>query len=99
MIPDMSKIPKLYSQEKADTEDIIIYQRWIHPLASGFYWLIAEYDPIGQIAFGYANLNDDQNAEWGYIYLPEIIEGGALMEKGFEPKKFKAIIQDTLSTF
>jgi hypothetical protein len=88
MIPDMSKVPKLYSQEKADTENIIIYQKWIHPLAPGFFWLISEYDPIEQIAFGYANLNDDQNAEWGYTYLPEIIEAGALRVKIFEPVQF-----------
>jgi hypothetical protein len=90
MIPDMSKVPKLYSQEKTGIENTIIHQKWIHPLAPGFYWLISEYDPIEQIAFGYANLNDDQNAEWGYIYLPEIIEAGAWPEKGFKPKAFRS---------
>ena len=95
----MSKVPKLYSQEKADTENITIYQKWIHPLAPGFYWLISEYDPIEQIAFGYANLNDEQNAEWGYIYLPEIIENGALMEKRFEPQVFKTVKQSIDSPF
>ncbi|MBL8029000.1 MAG: hypothetical protein JNL74_21435 [Fibrobacteres bacterium] len=92
MIPDMSKVPKLYSQEKAGIENTIIYQKWIHPFAPGFYWLISEYDPIEQMAFGYANLNDDQNAEWGYIYLPEIIEAGACIEKSFESQKFTSII-------
>lgn len=31
----------------------------------GFYWLIAEYDPVKKLEFGYAKLNDDALAEWG----------------------------------
>ena len=93
MFPDMTKIPKLYSQENKKTENIIIYQKWIHPFCPGYFWLISEYSPVEKNAFGYANLNDDQNAEWGYIHLPELIENGALMVKGFEPQPFKTVMQ------
>ena len=55
-----------------------------------FYWLIAELDPEHNIAFGYANLNDDQQAEWGYINIREIIESGAILDRAWTPCTFTA---------
>jgi len=58
------EIPKLYETENTGFNDKIIYQKWgIKQI--GFYWLIAEYDEKQELAFGYANLNNNQNAEWG----------------------------------
>ena len=91
MIPDMSMVPVLYSQENKEIDDILIHQVWVLPFVN-FTWLISEYDPNDKIAFGFANLNDDQNAEWGYIHLPEIIEAGAFPLPGFSPMRFRDIM-------
>ena len=37
----------------------------------GFYWLIAELDENRNLTFGYANLNEDQLAEYGYTKRPQ----------------------------
>ena len=54
----------------------------------GFNWLLAELDRDEDTAFGWASLNDLQNAEWGYVYLPEIIEGGAARDRNWIPLFF-----------
>ena len=56
----------------------------------GFYWLIAELDPRQSVAFGYANLNDDELAEWGYIDIREIVESGATLDESWKPCPFEA---------
>jgi hypothetical protein len=63
-------IPKLYETEGVPCKDKLIHEVWVHG-PSQFYWLIAEMGDDG-LAFGYANLNDDQNAEWGYIDTNEL---------------------------
>lgn len=51
----------------------------------GFYWLIAELDREKDLAFGYANLNDHQMAEWGYISIRELLENGAELDRNWKP--------------
>jgi len=81
------EIPKLYETENTPFEQKVIYQHWEMPLAH-FHWLIAEVDEKKQIAFGYANLNNDQNAEWGYIDLQELKRVGAMLDKDWKPCLF-----------
>lgn len=38
-------------------------------------------DPRGNLAFGYANLNDDQTAEWGYISVEKLLENGVKFDR------------------
>lgn len=83
-------MPKLYETEDTTFEDKMIYEKWELP-RTDFYWLIAEYDPERELAFGYANLNDDQMAEWGYISIDELWENGAQPVKDWKPTKFKEI--------
>jgi len=83
-------IPGLYETEDTELEDKIIYEKWELPQV-GFYWLIAEYDPERELAFGYANLNDDQMAEWGYISIDELWENGAQPVKDWKPARFREI--------
>jgi len=53
-------IPGLYATEHIPFEEKIIYRRYqLRQL--GFYWLIAELE--NNLAFGYANLNNDDFAE------------------------------------
>ncbi len=39
--------------------------------------------------FGYANLNDDWNAEWGYIDIDELERNGARMVEDWKKRRFK----------
>ncbi len=73
-------IPGLYATERVPFEDKVIYRRYrIREI--GFYWLIAELDKEGNLAFGYANLNNDDFAEWGYISIDELLENGAELDR------------------
>ena len=65
-------------------EKKIIYRRY-QVKELGFYWLMAELDPESNLAFGYANLNDDQMAEWGYISMDELIQNHAELDKEWKP--------------
>ena len=66
----------------------MIYRRYqIRRL--GYYWLIAELDPERNLAFGYANLNNDDFAEWGYISITELLENGAELDRKWEPRAYK----------
>lgn len=41
-------------------------------LFNGFEWVIMEYDSVTADAFGFVNLNDPKNAEFGYFNILEI---------------------------
>lgn len=64
-------VPQLYETEEIPSEQKIVHEVFVLESVR-FYWLIVEYDPKQKLAFGYANLNDDLFAEWGYISIPEI---------------------------
>lgn len=44
------------------------------------------------LVFSYANLNDDQMAEWGYISFKELKKVGAYEDKYWEPCKYRNAI-------
>ena len=82
------KIPELYGTENTSLEKKMIYQKWdIERI--GFYWLIAELDRKKNLAFGYANLNDDYFAEWGYIDIEELVDNGAVQDRSWRPVTFE----------
>lgn len=81
-------IPRLYQTEDVAAKDKTIYQKWEIPQI-GFYWLIAELNPEENLAFGYANLNDDLFAEWGYISIRELAENSAILCERWEPCSFE----------
>jgi hypothetical protein len=82
------EIPRLYETEDIPAEKKIIYQKWEIPQI-GFYWLIAELDKKENLAYGYANLNDDTFAEWGYISLDELKENNVTMCQSWRPCTFE----------
>lgn len=83
----VDEIPKLYETDGTPFEKKVIYQKWdIENI--GFYWLIAELDKKKNLAFGYANLNDDNFAEWGYIELFELRQNGAEQDGYWKPCVF-----------
>jgi len=81
------KIPKLYETDSIPFEKKIIYQKWEIP-AIGFYWFIAKLDKKQNLALGYANLNDDNFAEWGYISIEELMDNGASLDREWKPCTF-----------
>lgn len=81
-------IPKLYETDRIPTPKKIVYQKW-HLKHVNFYWLIAELDKKANLAFGYANLDDDVFAEWGYISIKELIDNGAELDREWEPRTFE----------
>ena len=83
----VDEIPKLYETDSIPFEKKIIYQKWEIPQI-GFYWFIAELDKKQNLAFGYANLNDDHFAEWGYISIEELIDNGACLDREWKPCTF-----------
>ena len=83
----VEEIPKLYETEEIPAEKKMIYQKW-EIKEIGFYWLIAELDKKHNLAFGYANLNDDNFAEWGYISINELMYNGASFDKDWNPVTF-----------
>ena len=61
--------PPLYAQD-GNGYDAIVHARYF---LAGSEWLITEYDPDEDLAFGWVRLGGDcQNAELGYISLAEL---------------------------
>lgn len=97
---DRERVPELYETERIPAERKIIHQAYILPRVK-YYWLISEYDRRKNIAFGYANLNNPDFAEWGYIDTNELASVGAEPVRDWKPVLFstaKKIIEEKLST-
>ncbi len=75
------KVPELYSQE--EVKDPLVY---VSVTIGAAFWLITEYDPQKQVAFGYAELFRGEG-ELGYIYIPEVED--ALNKYGGEIVNYK----------
>ena len=86
------QIPRLYETETVPLEEKTIFQRY-EIKSIGFFWLISELDPAQNLAFGYANLNDDEMAEWGYISIAELLENGASLDRDWKPCKFQEALR------
>lgn len=77
----------MYGTDGVSFAEKIIHQKWYIP-GTHAYWCIAEINPENNLAFGYANLGNDDYAEWGTIDLTEIKRAGAIMESPWTLKKF-----------
>jgi hypothetical protein len=64
----LEKIPRLYETENVPLKDKEIH---LHFFIGSADWYIAEYDG-NDLFWGFANLGDDFNAEWGYISFSEL---------------------------
>ncbi len=71
-----SIIPRLSETDGTPFAEKIIHQIWMVSSVN-FIWCVAELDEKTNEAFGYANLNNDEMAEWGYIDIPDIKRNGA----------------------
>jgi hypothetical protein len=50
--------------------------------------LLYELNSEENLAFGYANLNNDDFAEWGNIDIGELLENGAVLDREWKPCTF-----------
>jgi hypothetical protein len=75
-MPEQNKIPKLYETDSTPFDEKVIVQVWVHPKVN-FLWCVAEFSMQTGEAFGYANLNNDDAAEWGYFNVQDIKGNGA----------------------
>lgn len=67
--PADATVPRLYETEGQPFAEKVLH---LHYFAGGCDWWLAEYDPSEGLGFGYACLGDPDNAEWGYVSLPEL---------------------------
>jgi hypothetical protein len=81
------KIPELYETENIDFPYKIIHEKWMIQ-EFNYYWFIAEYSPDKDVASGYANLDNDLLAEWGYIDMKEVRDAGAEKVEYWKPRPF-----------
>ena len=90
LMKDRSKknLPGLYATENIPFEKKIVHHRY-QIKNIGFYWLIAELDKKQNLGFGYANLNNDDFAEWGYISIDELLENGAKLDDTWKPCTYR----------
>lgn len=66
----LATVPGLYTTENVPIADKVIH---LHFFTGGMDWYVAEVDKEDlSLGFGYANLGDPQNAEWGYVDLIEM---------------------------
>jgi hypothetical protein len=70
----LKELPALYAQDgKGENAKVFLVVK----LQGGFCWLLTEYSPEEQLFFGFACLNDIENAELGYISKVELDELGS----------------------
>lgn len=90
----LTAIPLLRATEHVPPAQKIIH---LHFFIGACDWYVAELEDDTWEAFGYANLGDPQNAEWGYFSLPEleavVVGAGFVVERelGWVAQRFSAV--------
>ena len=88
----LAQLPALYATDGIDCKDKTIY---LHFFIGACDWYVAEFGGEG-LFFGFVNLNDPMNAEWGLFSLQELDEiniTGCEVDNDlhWRPKKFSEI--------
>ena len=95
-------MPSSYETEEIDEPDKVV---WLHYFYGYCDWYIVEKDKGNEVddkeaglevggqyqAFGYANLGDVENAEWGYISIVDLLASDVELDFNFIPKPFKEL--------
>lgn len=68
----LQALPKLYENENLEPKEIKVPIKLYDPFIN-FCFYLTEYDSDTQLAFGFANLNDKQSVELGYINIKVIL--------------------------
>ena len=67
----LAKLPPLGATGELEAKDIKVPLKLFNPTGRGT-WYITEYNPKDDLAFGFANLDDPEMAELGYISIKEL---------------------------
>jgi hypothetical protein len=62
-------VPPLYGTDRQPAEDKTLY---LHYFGGATDVWLAEYDPTTGEGFGYVSIGNPEDAEWGYVSLPEL---------------------------
>ena len=90
----LTAIPPLRATKHVPLAEKVIH---LHFFFGSCDWYVAELGDDTWEAFGYANLGDAQNAEWGYFSMPELEEvlvgPGLVVERDLDwvPQPFSAV--------
>ena len=90
---EILNIPQLYGTEEIDTENKIIYLKYIEP-NTGWVWHLCEVDFYDEYkrAFGYVIGGYNGYQEWGYFSLVEMEEIYTIVrDESFKPIKFREL--------
>lgn len=96
-----TNIPRLESTDATPFSEKTIHAR-LFALGCTATWLLAEYDPEEQVAFGYCDLfgqGEAGGAEWGYISIEELEELKFMgiprveVDAHFTPRPFKDCVR------
>lgn len=89
----IEQIPGPYGQDGVPAYDKIVY---LHYFYGNCDWYITERDEWGiqYQMFGYANLGDDEMAEWGYVGVPELEGSRVELDLFWKPCRFCDIGKD-----
>jgi len=68
----LQALPKLYETDNLEPKKIKVPIKLYDPFIN-FCFYLTEYDSDTQLAFGFANLDDEQSAELGYINIKKIL--------------------------
>lgn len=83
----IDRFAKVGSQE--NVKDPIVICKFFNPCGASTWW-ITEYDPKENLFYGFANLGDPQNAEWGFVSMDELQNYKGQLGLGIERDKFFA---------
>lgn len=88
----LNKLAQAAEQLKSRNDngaDTVMYLHYFYGNAD---WYISEWQKGDDIFFGFANLGDDLNAEWGSVLRKELVEHGRIeLDFYFKPKPIKSI--------
>lgn len=88
----IKSVPPLYANEEIGLKGIVK----LHYFAGATDFWISEIDPVERLAFGYTCLNGDtDNAELGYISIPEIISVNIMqLDLYWQEKTLEEVIRE-----
>lgn len=84
----LDAIPRIYETERTPAPDKVIHVKYFVASAT---WFVCELSEDRRTAFGFADLGDPQNAEWGYIDMD------ALQELLVSPWGFPMVVERDLA--
>lgn len=90
LVNTIATMPQTYESDERGMNAIV----YLHYFNEGMDWFITEKDMLAEQrqAFGYADFHDE-NAEFGYISISDIVENNVEIDLYWKPKTLKEVIK------